>query len=587
MVTVTFDVSLFAHVTCLLLSILHLPDPKRSRFRLIWIADRLIRIQADFAFAIKMELAKLLNRMKNEKCSAVFCAVRSLRGDVPVRCLAFLALAAFLTGCITNQVRDFTPKSAMVCDEVRITGKFHKTGDLDGVWFNGVPAIASFRHFPAPNGPLEILAVVPEGASNGPIRVKITTEEAALFGGKGADYTFRETFSVTGSPPVPAINSFSANPAIIKPGQTCTLQWEVSPTVKLLTLDGADVSGTTSKTVSPVTTTFYALVAKNESCLQRSQVLTVLVMSSPKITALGNPVYHPGDTLTVNGEGLAQTNESSQIILSQGATTITLPVATPSDDQLTVPIPDSLVGGPVNVQALVGSDASNTNTFVLEATKTNTVVPAVKKTKTVVLEAKKTNTVALVAKKNGLFVDIKSKIGFASQTCGSRQLQISTNVPGWTLPDLAVFQQDGAILAQHNFQPGIIGGAAFSPGGDQAVSVTADPNGFSASYVNVIERFATHYRLQFPVNIMEGYKTATGRWHVLFSPDDTMVMISSVPVGGPAKIAIQVHDLVRQKNIGTLIQANCAACDLQGEVINGNTVRVKLDGAVVATFPIY
>jgi hypothetical protein len=93
--------------------------------------------------------------------------------------------------------------------------------------------------------------------------------------------------------------------------------------------------------------------------------------------------------------------------------------------------------------------------------------------------------------------------------------------------------------------------------------------------------------LQFPVNIMEGYKTATGRWHVLFSPDDTMVMISSVPVGGPAKIAIQVHDLVRQKNIGTLIQANCAACDLQGEVINGNTVRVKLDGAVVATFPIY
>ncbi len=562
------------------------PDAKRSRFRLIRVADRMIHIQADFAFAIKMELAKLLNPMKKEKCSAVFRTVRGLRSGVPVHCLIFLSSVAFSTGCITNHVRDFTPKSAMVCDEVRITGKFHKTGELDGVWFNGVPAIASFRHFPAPNGPLEILAVVPEGASNGPIRIKITTEEGALFGGKGTDYTFREAFSVTGSPPVPDIKSFSADPAIIKPGQTCALRWEVSPAVKLLTLDGADVSGTTSKTVSPATTTFYSLVAKNESCLQRSQVLTVMVMSSPIITALGNPVYQPGDTLTVNGEGLAQTNESSQIILSQGATTVALTVTNPAADQLTVLIPTAFTGGPVNVQVLVGSDASNTNTFVLEATKTNTIVPAVKKTKTVVAEAKKADTVALVAKKNGLFVDIKSKIGLASQTCGSKQLQISTNVPGEALPDLAVFQQDGAILAQHNFQPGIIGGAAFSPGGDQAVSVTADPNGFSASYVNVIERFATHYRFQFPVNIMEGYKTATGRWHVLFSPDDTMVMISSVPVGGPEKIAIQIHDLVRQKNIGTLIQANCAAGDLQGEVINGSAVRVKLDGAVVATLPI-
>ncbi len=523
-----------------------------------------------------MELAKLLNRMTKEKCSVVFRTVRKLRGGVPVHCLIFLSSVAFSTGCITNHVRDFTPKSAMVCDEVRITGKFHKTGELDGVWFNGVPAIASFRHFPAPNGPLEILAVVPEGASNGPIRIKITTEEGALFGGKGTDYTFREAFSVTGSPPVPDIKSFSADPAIIKPGQTCTLRWEVSPAVKQLTLDGTDVSGTTSKTVSPTTTTFYSLVAKNESCLQRSQVLTVIVMSSPTITALGSPVYHPGDTLTVNGEWLAQTNASSRIVLSQGAMTVALTVTNPSADQLTAPIPAAFAGGPVNVQVLVGSDASNTNTFVLETTKTKTVVPA----------AKKTDMVALVPKKNGLFVDIKSKIGLAGQTCGSKQLQISTNMPGETLPDLAVFQQDGAILAQHNFQPGIIGGAAFSPGGDQAVSVTADPNGFSASYVDVIERFATHYRFQFPVNIMEGYKTATGRWHVLFSPDDTMVMISSVPVGGSGKIAIQVHDLARQKNIGTLIQANCAAGDLQGEVINGNTVRVKLDGAVVATIPI-
>ena len=481
--------------------------------------------------------------MPKEKCSAVFLAVRSISGGVTVRCLAVLALAAFPAVCLAGEIKDFTPKSAMVCDNVRITGTFNKIGDLDGVWFNGVPARASFRHFPDPKGPLEILAVVPEGASNGPIRVKISAVEGVIFGGKGMDYTFREPFTVTGSPPVPAIDSFSANPTTIKQGQTSTLSWQVSPAVTFLTLDGANVSDTNSQTVSPATTTIYALVAKNESCLQRSQLLTVTVIPPPESAASANPTNHPDVTLAVNGGALAQANEAPPAVTSPVATTTASTAAQPA--------------GPVPVPAPVVSNARNTNTLAREA------------------------------RQDGLFVDIKSKIGFASQTCGSRQLQVSTNVTGWDLPDLAVFQQGGTVLAQHNFQPGIIGGAALSPGGDQAVSVTADPNGFSASYVTEIERFATHYKFRFPVNIMDGFKTATNRWHVLFSPDDTLVMVSTVPVGSPAKIAVQVHDLVRQKNIGPLIQARCAACDLQGEVTNGNTVVIKLDGAVVATFPIY
>ncbi len=479
--------------------------------------------------------------MKKDKCSVVFRAVRNFRGGNPIRCLVFLAAVAFSAGCASNQVKDYTPKSAMVCDEVRITGTLHRVGDLEGVWFNGVPAKAYFRHFPAPKGPLEILAVVPEGASNGPIRVKITAEGDALFEGKGVDYTFGQAFSVTGSPPVPAINSFSANPATIKPGQTSTLSWQVSPAATQLTLDGVDVSGTNSQTVSPVTTTFYNLVAKNESCLQRSQILELSVL--------------PGPQAATNGAGLAQANEPSPAVLTPGATTGASTVANPSNNQPTAPMPAAVAGASAKAPVVAGSDSRHTNPPAL-------------------------------ARQNGPFVDIKSKIGFASQTSGSRELQVSTNVTGWPLPALAVFQQGGAILARHNFQPGIIGGAAFSPGGDQAVSVTADPNGFSASYVEVIERFATHYQFQFPVNIMEGYKTATNRWHVLFSPDDTLVMVSSVPVGSPAKIAIQVHDLVRQKNVGALIQGNCTACDPQGEVINGNTVKITLDGAVVGTFPI-
>ena len=509
-----------------------------------------------------MEWASLLNNMTKEKCSAGLRAVRNIQTGLPICGLTFLALAVFSTGCATSQVKDFTPKSGMICDEVRITGKFHyKIEDLDAVWFNGVRAAATFRHFPAPSSPLEILAVVPAGASNGPIRVKISAPDDLVFGTKGMDYTFGEAFSVTGSPPVPAINSFSANPAIIKPGESSTLSWQVSPTVKQVFLDDTDVSSTNSMTVSPTVTTIYYLVAKNESCLQQSQAVAVTVTPSPETAAPGTPVDHPGDTNTVKGGGLARTSESSPTTVFPGTTTATATVGLPADHQpaaaAPVPAPAPITAGePVKAQPVAASDA------------------------------RKANTIAPIARKDGAFVDIKSKIGLASQTSGSRQLQISTNMTGRTLPGLAVFQQGGTILTQHDFQPGIIGGAAFSPGGDQAVSVTADPNGFSASYVDVIERFETHYKFQFPVNIMEGFKTATGRWHVLFSPDDTLVMVSSVPVAGPAKIAIQIHDLVRRKNIGTLIQANCKAGDLQGEVVNGNTVVIKLDGAVVATFPI-
>jgi hypothetical protein len=489
--------------------------------------------------------------MPKDKDSTTVRAVRSLRDGVPVRGLMVLALAAFSAGCYTNQIKDFTPKKGMVCDSVRITGSFHKIGDLDGVWFNGVPARASFRHFPAPKGPLEILAEVPEGASNGPIRIRIAPVEGVIFGGKGLDYTFAKPFSVTGSPPVPAIDSFLANPATIKPGQASTLTWQVSPAVKLLTLDGADVTGTNSQMVSPESTTVYALVAKNDSCLQRSQVLTVTVTPSPETAAATTPTNAPGETPAVNGKEPVPASEPPPPAAPLPAVAASAPAI-----QSAVPQPAAPAAEPVPVPAPVVSKARGTN------------APAV------------------VARKDGAFVDIKSRIGLADQVSGSRQLDVSTNQPGEDQPDLAVFRLDGAKIAQYTFTPGIIGGAAFSPGGDQAVVVTSDPNGFSASYVTEIERFATHYKFQFPVNIMDGFKTATNRWHVLFSPDDTLVMVSTVPVASSGKVAILVHDLVQQKDVGTLIQAGCKTCDLQGEVLNGTAVQVKVDGTVVATLPI-
>jgi hypothetical protein len=553
--------------------------------------------------------------MTNDKRSTVFPAVRNLSGSVSIRCLALLALVAFGAGCKTNNpVMDFTPKSGMVCDEVRITGTFHyQLEDLDAVWFNGVRAKASFRHFPAPNGPLEILAVVPEKASNGPIRVKIFGEDTALISAKGLDYTFREPFSVTGSPTAPAINSFVASPATIKPGQSSTLSWQVSPAVQQLSLNDTSVTGTNSLTVSPTVTTVYYLVAKNESCLEQSQALAVTVTPSPETAVTGAAAAPSVDAHTVNATSSARASEPSPATPAPGATAAAATVATAASHQpaapavapTPAPVPAPAVAAvpaptptpapavvPIPAPAPVHAAAPTPAPVVAPAVAAASAAPPaagepVKAQPVAAPKKHKAVPVVTIARTDGAFIDIKSKISLASQTCGSKELLVSTNPPAEGRPDVAVFRDGGVKLVQYDFTPGIVGGAAFSPGGDQAVIVTSDPNDFSASYVVRIERFATHYKYEFPVNIMDGFKNAASRCHVLFSPDDTIVMISTVPVvAGQAKIAVQVHDLVRKKNIGTLVQVNCAACDLHGEVINGNTVQIKLDGAVVANFPI-
>jgi cysteinyl-tRNA synthetase len=87
----------------------------------------------------------------------------------------------------------------MVGDEVRICGTFYTIGSSE-VWFNDVESEHSFRRFPAPDGPRDIVAIVPEGATAGPIRVKISTGAGIILGVVGTDHTFSEDFVVQGSP---------------------------------------------------------------------------------------------------------------------------------------------------------------------------------------------------------------------------------------------------------------------------------------------------------------------------------------------------------------------------------------------------
>ncbi len=474
------------------------------------------------------------------------------------RSLGGFAMVALCAGCFTHNLTDFNPKRGMVCDPVRITGTIYRIGHLDGVWFNGTQANASVRAFPPPSGPLEILAYVPEGATTGPIRASISVGWGWVLGVIGTDKTFATPFSVAGSPAVPVIASFTANPVMIKEGASSTLQWSAAGPLTALTLNGASVLGAVaSQVVTPVATTTYTLVATNV-CLQRSASTTVSVTPLPKLTSL-SPVgpYHPGQAINANGVGLARSGATSQLVFVQGATTVALTDPSPSPSQLHANVPIVFSSGAASVSARVGSDVSNVLNFVVDA------------------------------RRNGPFTEMKGNLQTAgSNTCGTRTMQIFHNPPGWALPYLAVFQQGAAVLAQHNFNVGPIGGAAFSPGCDQGVSVSYQPAGTAAPYLEVIERFGSPPIYQFPLKIMDGLTTVPERWHILFSPDDKIVVLSTAS-STPGRISIRVRDMAQQKDLAGLIDTPCIACSLTAQVINGSSVQLTLDGMVLGPYPIF
>ena len=70
--------------------------------------------------------------------------------------------------------------------------------------------------------------------------------------------------AVVAPPPLPAITAFSATPAALQAGQSSTLSWSVTGATSR-SIDGGvgDVTGASSKTVSPSATTVYTLTATN------------------------------------------------------------------------------------------------------------------------------------------------------------------------------------------------------------------------------------------------------------------------------------------------------------------------------------
>ncbi len=86
-----------------------------------------------------------------------------------------------------------------------------------------------------------------------------------------------------GAAPLPQIVSFSAQPATITPGQNTTLTWSVSGAATLSIDNGVgDVTGTSSRTVSPAATATYVLTARNTTgAVTASAVVTVTPPGQP------------------------------------------------------------------------------------------------------------------------------------------------------------------------------------------------------------------------------------------------------------------------------------------------------------------
>jgi hypothetical protein len=106
---------------------------------------------------------------------------------------------------------------------------------------------------------------------------------------KGGSPTPTPTPTPTPPPPgFPVIASFTASPIKITPGQSSTLSWTVTGATSLkLDPGGINVTGQTSRSVSPSATTTYQLTATNNvGSLSRNILLTVDVPPPPGVFVL-------------------------------------------------------------------------------------------------------------------------------------------------------------------------------------------------------------------------------------------------------------------------------------------------------------
>ncbi len=130
-------------------------------------------------------------------------------------------------------------------------------GDVTAQTVNGIGQI-TLNPGPGSNTTYTMTAIHPESPAQQSVHVTVTNQ--------------------------PIINSFAATPAVIAPGGSTTLRWDVF-NISSLDLNGSDVTGQTSLAVSPASTTVYTLTASNPNGSDVANLnVTVVVPGEPIIS---------------------------------------------------------------------------------------------------------------------------------------------------------------------------------------------------------------------------------------------------------------------------------------------------------------
>ncbi len=138
------------------------------------------------------------------------------------------------------------------------------------------------------------------GRSETPVLPQETTQYTLLARSAGGDTARTLTIIVNTAP---TIHSFTANSGAIVLGESTTLSWKVEG-AETITLDGEDVTGQSTKSVSPPKTHQYVLGAKN-AVGEAQKTLSVVVNPRPPVIREFKPnrdTIRQGDSVLLNWE---------------------------------------------------------------------------------------------------------------------------------------------------------------------------------------------------------------------------------------------------------------------------------------------
>jgi len=466
--------------------------------------------------------------------------------------IALVIFSVFITGC-ASEFTNFTPTSGDICTEVTIMREGGHRFGTHIVEFNGVRSL-DIRL--GPRSESNVIAVVPPGATTGPVTIRQNSGMGMFIGMLDSDTYELGNFTVTGSPAVPNITSFNAVPEEIDEGEASTLQWSITGTTTHLELNSPesetiDVTGATSYTVAPTHTTNYRLTAVNK-CVTETDSVTVLVnetQASPEIEDVD--AGFPGESVTVHGNNLRYRPRDdrpyveSSLIFAQGGTSYSPVVdSSPRDRELNGDLPEAINPGAATVRARVGTLESEPFDF------------------------------AVAGRENGSFQNVTLQIT-GSHTCTSGSIVRTLEISGDGEERTANFEEGGSRLWRESFHLGTSNtGAGFS--GDCMHGVIVGQN------TSVTDnKFVMHVR-DLAAGRTRVSETSLGQGvQVLFSPDDSVVLYKAQDdFRGVGFAVIHLYDMRDHSVMPDPGPGNsCTACNsLSARVVNYRDVEITFDG---------